>query len=135
MATQSYEQLISGANKIKYNELPESNTAQLVGEQLLQMINRQKEDVSRLLKLISNIIAGNFIQYLSQDEYDVLLDSGKISNKKIYVVTAGDILIHAYIGKYQFYPCSGGGIISKWILEDGVWKMDGVWLDNAVWNN
>ena len=32
MATQSYEQLISGANKIRQNELPESNTAALVGK-------------------------------------------------------------------------------------------------------
>lgn len=42
MATQSYEQLISGANKIRKNELPESNTAGLVGEQLLQMVNSKK---------------------------------------------------------------------------------------------
>lgn len=44
METRSYEQLISGANKIKYNELPESNTAALVGEQLLQMVNKQQEE-------------------------------------------------------------------------------------------
>ena len=44
MATQSYEQLISGANKIRQNELPESNTAALVGEQLLQMVNKQQEE-------------------------------------------------------------------------------------------
>ena len=29
MATQTYEQLIAGANKIKENELPESNTHDL----------------------------------------------------------------------------------------------------------
>lgn len=43
MSTQSYEQLIAGANKIRENELPESNTHTLVGEQMLQMVNKQQE--------------------------------------------------------------------------------------------
>ena len=46
MATQTYEQLIAGANKIKENELPESNTHDLVGEQLLQMTNKMQEENS-----------------------------------------------------------------------------------------
>ena len=50
MATQSYEQLISGANKIRQNELPESNTAALVGEQLLQMVNKQQEEHQQRVK-------------------------------------------------------------------------------------
>ena len=50
MATQSYEQLISGANKIRKNELPESNTAGLVGEQLLQMVNKQQEEHRQRVK-------------------------------------------------------------------------------------
>mgnify|MGYP006940630103 CR=1 FL=1 len=50
MATQSYEQLISGANKIRQNELPESNTAALVGEQLLQMVNKQQEESRERVK-------------------------------------------------------------------------------------
>ena len=53
MATQSYEQLISGANKIKQNELPESNTATLVGEQLLQMVNKQQEESRERVKGIT----------------------------------------------------------------------------------
>lgn len=43
MSTQSYEQLIAGANKIRENELPESNTHTLVGEHMLQMVNKQQE--------------------------------------------------------------------------------------------
>ena len=43
MSTQSYEQLVAGANLIRTNELPESNTHTLVGEQLLQMVNKQQE--------------------------------------------------------------------------------------------
>ena len=50
MATQSYEQLISGANKIRQNELPESNTAALVGERLLQMVNKQQEEHQQRVK-------------------------------------------------------------------------------------
>lgn len=46
MATQTYEQLIAGANKIKENELPESNTHDIVGEQLLQMTNKMQEENS-----------------------------------------------------------------------------------------
>lgn len=91
--------------------------------------------ILEILELINNIIAGNFIQYLSQDEYDALLADGKTNDRKIYVVVAGSTLVHAYIGRYQFYPCPGGGTIPKWILEDGTWKMDGVWLNDAVWNN
>ena len=53
MATQSYEQLISGANKIRKNELPESNTAGLVGEQLLQMVNKQQEEHRQRVKAVS----------------------------------------------------------------------------------
>ncbi len=47
MATQTYEQLIAGANKIKENELPESNTHDLVGEQLLQMTNKMQEESTK----------------------------------------------------------------------------------------
>ena len=47
MATQSYEQLISGANKIRQNELPESNTAALVGEQLLQMVTNSRKKAGK----------------------------------------------------------------------------------------
>ena len=47
MATQTYEQLIAGANKIKENELPESNTHDLVGEQLLQITNKMQEESTK----------------------------------------------------------------------------------------
>ncbi|WP_455589845.1 hypothetical protein, partial [Bacteroides rodentium] len=53
MATQSYEQLIAGANKIRQNELPESNTAALVGEQLLQMVNKQQDESRERVKGIT----------------------------------------------------------------------------------
>lgn len=55
MATQTYEQLIAGANKIKENELPETNTHNLVGEQLLQMTNKMQEDSVINQKKISEL--------------------------------------------------------------------------------
>lgn len=54
MATQTYEQLIAGANKIKENELPESNTHDIVGEQLLQMTNKMQEESSNTTKAFAN---------------------------------------------------------------------------------
>ena len=55
MATQTYEQLIAGANKIKENELPESNTHDIVGEQLLQMTNKMQEESSNNWKKFSEL--------------------------------------------------------------------------------
>ncbi len=53
MSTQSYEQLIAGANQIKQNELPESNTHTLVGEQMLQMVNKQQEEYTERINGIT----------------------------------------------------------------------------------
>ena len=55
MATQTYEQLIAGANKIKENELPESNTHDIVGEQLLQMTNKMKAESSNTTKAFTDL--------------------------------------------------------------------------------
>lgn len=51
MATQTYEQLIAGANKIKENELPESNTHNLVGDQLVQMTSKMQEESGKKLAI------------------------------------------------------------------------------------
>lgn len=55
MATQTFEELIAGANKIKNNELPESNTHNLVGDQLLQMTNKMQEENSNNGKKFSEL--------------------------------------------------------------------------------
>lgn len=41
----TYEELLAGATQIKNNELPESNTHSLVGGQLVDMVEKQKENV------------------------------------------------------------------------------------------
>lgn len=48
MATKTYAELLAGAQQIKENELPESNTHDLVGEQLVHMVNRASEDKAAL---------------------------------------------------------------------------------------
>lgn len=49
----TYTELLQGAQKIKENELPESNTHDLVGEQLVQMVNRASEDKAALDKTLT----------------------------------------------------------------------------------
>ena len=50
MATKSFDELIAGANTIKDNQLPESNTSSLIGDQLVQMSTKLKEEnASRML--------------------------------------------------------------------------------------
>ncbi|WP_334166635.1 SGNH/GDSL hydrolase family protein [Phocaeicola paurosaccharolyticus] len=50
MATKSFDELIAGANTIKGNQLPESNTSDLIGDQLVQMSTKLKEEnASRML--------------------------------------------------------------------------------------
>ena len=39
----TYEELLAGATQIKNNELPESNTHSLVGGQLVDMVEKQKD--------------------------------------------------------------------------------------------
>ena len=70
MATQTYEQLIAGANKIKENELPESNTHDIVGEQLLQMTNKMQEESKKITELnISNLYPTNGVD--GSNRYDL----------------------------------------------------------------
>lgn len=47
MATQSYEELIASATKIKNNELPESNTHDVVGDHLVQMATKAQEEYNQ----------------------------------------------------------------------------------------
>lgn len=81
MATQTYEQLIAGANKIKENELPESNTHDLVGEQLLQMTNKMQEENSNNEKKFSEL--EKLICYLSYFNTDVPLIEINTDTKKV----------------------------------------------------
>ena len=55
MAEKTFDELLSGAQTIRDNELPESNTHTLVGEQLVNMVDKIKEEDSKLAELSSNI--------------------------------------------------------------------------------
>lgn len=54
MAEKTFDELLSGAQTIRDNELPESNTHTLVGEQLVNMVDKIKEEDSKLAELSSN---------------------------------------------------------------------------------
>ena len=69
MATQTFEELIAGANKIKDNELPESNTHNLVGDQLLQMTNKMQEENSKIISSIFINYLKNISSYLKENYY------------------------------------------------------------------
>ena len=51
----TYEELLAAATQIKNNELPESNTHTLVGGQLVDMVERQKEDVEEQEKKVAEL--------------------------------------------------------------------------------
>lgn len=53
MAEKTFDELLSGAQTIRDNELPESNTHTLVGEQLVNMVDKIKEEDSKLAELSS----------------------------------------------------------------------------------
>lgn len=71
MATQTFEELIAGANKIKDNELPESNTHNLVGNQLLQMTNKMQEENSNNGKKFSELESStlNSVRYFVDSNF------------------------------------------------------------------
>lgn len=55
MATKTYGELLAGAQQIKENELPESNTHDLVGEQLFNMVSRAFEDKAAMDRSLTNL--------------------------------------------------------------------------------
>lgn len=57
MAEKTFDELLSGAQTIRDNELPESNTHTLVGEQLVYMVEKSKEESEKKLA-ISDLASG-----------------------------------------------------------------------------
>ena len=57
MAEKTFDELLSGAQTIRDNELPESNTHALVGEQLVNMVEKSKEESGKKLA-ISDLASG-----------------------------------------------------------------------------
>lgn len=51
MAEKTFDELLSGAQTIRDNELPESNTHALVGEQLVNMVEKSKEESGKKLAI------------------------------------------------------------------------------------
>lgn len=96
MATQTFEELIAGANKIKDNELPESNTHDLVGEQLLQMTNKMQEENSNNGKKFSELeeasVSNSFFNKFVSDFFiDISNYNGDLPlSGNLYITRFGD---------------------------------------------
>lgn len=94
----TYEELLAGATQIKNNELPESNTHSLVGGQLLDMVEKNKDDrdksdkkftelESKLAKgFFENKILNSYISdfYINVDKY-----TGNKSLDNLYITRFG----------------------------------------------
>ena len=122
MATQTYEQLIAGANKIKENELPESNTHDLVGDQLLQMTNKMQEENSNNGKKFSELEIRKTkfnIDTALSDQYRKSLGSAK-QGQKIYC-NIDNLKIQGN-GYLQIYNLTAQKIILSIITENGTYS-------------
>lgn len=79
----TYTELLQGAQKIKENELPESNTHDLVGEQLVQMVNRASEDKAALDKTLTE-----HQEQLDNQQYNIDGNTEAINDEKTRAVAA-----------------------------------------------
>ncbi len=104
MAEKTFDELLSGAQTIRDNELPESNTHTLVGEQLVNMVEKNKEESGKKLA-ISDLASGRgestttamtqaaVTQELETQDEKLTELSSKVSYKKTY---GADILSAGY---------------------------------------
>lgn len=79
----TYEELLAGATQIKNNELPESNTHSLVGGQLVDMVEKNKDDKDKSDKKfteLENEIAIKSNNYLSYERSKYIASDGTISS-------------------------------------------------------
>ena len=151
MATQSFEQLIAGANKIKTNELPESNTASLVGEQLIQMVNKQSEEHSERTAAISKeqtdrsaaIKAEQDARIKGTTEYNVSVQhpTGGISGTNKYTLETAIQKIPAELRTVGI-KCSfldERGYLEQWVWNGNTYSSVGFWsqitnTDTSIFN-
>lgn len=77
MAEKTFDELLSGAQTIRDNELPESNTHTLVGEQLVNMVDKIKEEDSKLAELSSKNALFTCRSQIVISEKSITLKSGR----------------------------------------------------------
>lgn len=97
MAEKTFDELLSGAQTIRDNELPESNTHTLVGEQLVNMVDKIKEEDSKLAELSSGIrkdspIYSNYIYGIKIFNNGELVKDETAITSGLYPVKIGDVV-------------------------------------------
>ena len=119
MATQSYEELIASATKIKNNELPESNTHDVVGDHLVQMATKAQEEYNQRVTGIC--------------EYNVSkqFPTGGIEGSNKYTLELALQKVPTELRQTVGLKCSflgDSGELESWEYQGGTFTAAGSWL-------
>ena len=119
MATQSYEELIASATKIKNNELPESNTHDVVGDHLVQMATKAQEEYNQRVTGIC--------------EYNVSkqFPTGGIEGSNKYTLELALQKVPTELRQTVGLKCSflgEDGMLESWEYQGGTFTAVGSWL-------
>ena len=119
MATQSYEELIASATKIKNNELPESNTHDVVGDHLVQMATKAQEEYNQRVTGIC--------------EYNVSkqFPTGGIEGSNKYTLELALQKVPTELRQTVGIKCSflgDDGTLESWEYQGGTFTATGSWL-------
>lgn len=119
MATQSYEELIASATKIKNNELPESNTHDVVGDHLVQMATKAQEEYNQRVTGIC--------------EYNVSkqFPTGGIEGSNKYTLELALQKVPTELRQTVGLKCSfwgESGELESWEYQGGTFTATGNWL-------
>lgn len=79
----TYEELEEKAEEIRTNELPESNTHSMVGEHLLDVIDKMKSVDKQQKDNIDKKVDKTNLQIMSEDQYEAL----KQKDKEVFYYT------------------------------------------------
>ena len=119
MAEKTFDELLSGAQTIRDNELPESNTHTLVGEQLVNMVEKNKEESGKKLA-ISDLASGRgestttamtqaavTQELVAQDEKLTELSSDVAKRKSSFFSRDASSILHNFEGILDIWLESG----------------------------
>lgn len=127
MATKTYAELLTGAQQIKENELPESNTHDLVGEQLVHMVNRASEDKAALDATLTD-----HQEQLDKLQEDIDGNTEAIHDEQTRAEAAEKMLIEGLTAIRGSSTLTGSGTESSYILTMNIGKGGPVKLELPV---
>lgn len=130
MATQTFEELIAGANKIKDNELPESNTHNLVGDQLLQMTNKMQEESSNTTKAFTDFEADRVKKTTELNISNLYPTNGEGGTNK-YDLAGAIALVpteyRTFVGLKITFINNDTSLIETWVYNGGTFTATTSW--------